>query len=396
MSSPAETKAKPQLLIAFGPDWNRHPSTSQHLARQFLETGPVLWVETVGLRNPVLSWHDLKRAAQKITDFCTGRRTAAAAQLHPNLTVIAPTTLPFTKFRVVRWFNRGSVRRAVISAVTSMIDRLSPDQAPSLMISAPSQVDYLGQFSEAASIYLSMDDYSRWYGMDADHVHRMEAEAVERADGVVAVSAYLANRFSHLNKPVQVITQGVDVDHFASVPPCPQPGRFEVVYFGMLDDRLDQDLLVKAAQAVPEMTLRLIGPEVTDTTRLHQMPNIRIEPPIPYAQLPQAIATADAFILPFLINDLTISCSPLKLKEYLACGRTVISTALPEALQWKDVAHIAHSHDEFIHHLQSAARGDLQPNIARQRERMQAESWQAKAQELKQIFHMLATKSSQP
>jgi len=66
-------------FVVFGPDWGRHPSTSQHLFSELLDSNSVVWVETVGLRLPKLNLRDLRRSWQKIMDYCTGRRQSVAA-----------------------------------------------------------------------------------------------------------------------------------------------------------------------------------------------------------------------------------------------------------------------------------------------------------------------------
>lgn len=371
-------------LIVFGPDWNRHPSTGQHLTRCFLDASKVIWVETVGLRKPALNFHDIRRSAQKIADFATGRRAKATPD-HPNLRVLSPPTLPFTGSAIIRSFNRLSVARAVRRQAGSL-----GFVEPVLMVCAPSHASYIGHLGEAASIYLSMDDYALWPGMDAAYITRMESEAIRRVDAVVAVSDHLARRFASSGKPVKVIPQGVDLQHFASVPHRSSGGPLEVVFFGMLDDRLDQDLLVKAARTLPKAVFRLIGPAATDISQLRAMPNIRVEPPVKYTALPAAVSTADAFILPFVINDLTISCTPLKLKEYLACGRPVVSTALPESIAWQDFVHVAKDHADFAHLLTSVSRGDLKVDAAKVTARLANESWKAKATELAGVIRSLA------
>lgn len=387
MPAPDETPPPHPLagheLIVFGPDWNRHPSTGQHLTRCFLEGSKVIWVETVGLRRPALNLHDIKRSGQKVADFVSGRRARATPD-HPNLRVLSPPTLPFTGSAIVRRFNCWSVARAVRRQAAAL-----GLQRPVLMVSAPSHASYIGHLNEAACIYLCMDDYALWPGMDPTHITRMEAEVIRRTDGVVAVSSYLARRFADSGKPVKVISQGVDLQHFSSAPRCPSDGPFEVVFFGMLDERLNQDLLIQAATSLPAAVFRLIGPVATDISRLSTCPNIRVEKPVSYSALPAAVASANAFILPFLINELTTSCTPLKLKEYLACGRPVVSTALPESIAWQDVAHVAKDAPDFIRLLTAISQGGLKVNEAEVTARLKNESWKAKATELAEVIQRL-------
>jgi hypothetical protein len=101
--------------VVFGPDWDRHPSVSQHLFSEFLGFSPMLWVETVGMRVPQWNKRDFRRSIQKIFDFFSGRRRRLATVPH-GLTVICPPTLPFTSILFVRNLNLWLVRRSVEKA----------------------------------------------------------------------------------------------------------------------------------------------------------------------------------------------------------------------------------------------------------------------------------------
>lgn len=361
-------------FIVFGPDWDRHPSTIQHLTRCLLDASQVVWVETVGLRSPSFTWRDFRRSGQKLADFVTTRRELSRPD-HPNLHILSPITLPFTQFKLVRDFNRRSVRRRLHG-----LNRAAKLANPALVLSCPHQVDYVGHLGESRSVYFGMDDYSLWLGMNARQVVKMEDEMLRRVDAVVTVSEHLARHLDRHGKPIRVITQGVDLAHF-TLPPARHTGAaLEIVYFGMIDDRLDQQLLLKIAHEFPDALLRLIGPQALEPQLLKQCRNIRIEPGVPYSRLPETIATADLFVLPFAVNPLTESCTPLKLKEYLATGRPVVSTMNPTVLQWGDHVKVATGHDQFIEYLRTALAAPLPAaDLDRLRQRLAGETWEGKA-----------------
>lgn len=362
-------------FIVFGSDWNRHPSTSQHLARGLLPDSQVIWVETVGLRAPSLTWRDIKRCGQKLLDFCTTRRETTTPD-HPHLHVLSPPTLPFTRLRAVRRFNLWSVKNKVRRAARAL-----GFEKPVLVLTCPHQGDYVGHMQESCSIYLCLDDYSLWHGMDAVHVTRMEQDILGKVDAIVTVSARLAERLGGPGRRVQVISQGVDVHHFSSRTRAKSGGPFEIVYFGMIDARLDQDLLLRVAHSLPDARIRLIGPQVADTRRLAAAANIHVEAGVSYDLLPESIASADVFILPFLVNPLTESCTPLKLKEYLATGKPVVSTPNPTASEWGRFVQIASSHDEFIQRLESIAAHGEAGHAPQLQESLERETWAAKTTE---------------
>jgi glycosyltransferase involved in cell wall biosynthesis len=378
-------------IIIFGTDWNRHPSTIQHVARCLAGSHQIFWVETVGLRAPSLSWHDVRRSGQKLWDFATFRREGIASE-HPNIEVLCPVTLPFTLSALVRRFNRWSVRRRLTrSVIVGRNDVV-------LILTCPHQVDYIGLFGEVCSLYFCMDDYALWPGMNIHQIAEMERDMLEKVDGVVAVSDDLAARLGNHGRPVKVISQGVDVTHFAIPPLNPGKTKSEIVYFGMIDSRVDQNLLLKVARAFPNVVIRLIGPIATETGLLREVNNIQIEPAVTYAKLPAAVSTADLFILPFTENPLTKSCTPLKLKEYLATGRPVISTWNPNVEQWREHLEIASSHDQFIAQLQRALEKRM-PKTANIRNLLKNETWDIKTSQLLEFaeqVHSLKIRSGQP
>jgi len=379
MAACAKFQASGRMLsgstfIIFGTDWNRHPSTIQHLARCLGASQQIFWVETVGLRAPSLSWHDVRRSGQKLCDFATLRRERAASG-HPNIEVLCPVTLPFTFSGLVRKFNQSSVRRRLMrSGIVGRDDVF-------LILTCPHQVDYIGLFGEVCSLYFCMDDYALWPGMNTLQINEMERAMLDKVDGVVAVSDGLAARLGGHGRPVKVISQGVDVSHFSLPPANPGKNKSEIVYFGMIDSRVDQKLLLEIALAFPNVVIRLIGPIVTETGLLREAGNIQLEPAVTYAKLPAAISTADVFILPFAKNSLTNSCTPLKLKEYLATGRPVISTWNPNVEHWREHVRVASSHDQFISHLHRALE-ERMPKVTNIRQLLQNETWEIKAFQL--------------
>lgn len=375
-------RADPHAWVVFGPDWGRHPSVSQHLFQELIGQDRLVWVETVGLRTPRLTPYDLRRSAQKLLDFLTGRRRSAATV--PEVVVIAPMTLPFTRWRLVRRFNLWQVSRAL----QRQRRRLGIADF-TLVVTVPSQCDYVGRLGETHSLYYCIDRYPLWPGMDAAHLERMERALTDRVDAIVVASDALAEHMRPTGKPVALITHGVELAHFQTPAAAPATDAVELVYFGLIDERLDQELLVQVAQALPSARLRLIGTVTTGVDRLRQQPNIRLEDRVEYLELPTAVRSAHAFLLPFRDSDLARSCNPLKLKEYLACGRPVISVALPEVVKFGDHLTVARTAAEFVDAARAVAEGRLRADPQRIASLLEGESWRHKAEALRRLVQSL-------
>ncbi len=369
--------------VVFGTDWARHPSSSQHLFSEFLGFSPVLWVETVGLRVPQWNRRDLWRSLQKVIDFISGRRRCFASVRH-GLTVICPTTLPFTRFKFIRQFNLWQVRRSVEKAILQLNFKKH-----TLVVTTPTQADFVGKLGEAFSLYYCLDQYALWPGMNQEHVRQMEQMLLKRVNAIVAVSDFLAAQLRLSGKPVHVLTQGVNSDHFLRSQPQKSSEGFEVIYFGMIDERLDLDLIVEIAQCVPQATIRLIGQASISLHKLAGIANIHLESAVPYQDLPETLRSANLFIIPFLLSALSRSCSPLKIKEYLACERPVISTALPEAEKLSQFVHVAKDRQAFVEAVIAASKEQLSFDRLGAARFVDSETWQAKALEFSQFVRGL-------
>jgi glycosyltransferase involved in cell wall biosynthesis len=111
---------------------------------------------------------------------------------------------------------------------------------------------------------------------------------------------------------------------------------------GVLDERLDLDLVRGLARALPDWTIRMVGPVTKiDPAHLPQGPNIEYRGHTPYEELPGVMADFDVALMPFALNEATRSISPTKTLEYLAAGLPVVSTRVPDVVaDYSGVVHL--------------------------------------------------------
>src|SRR5687767_5401995 len=186
-----------------------------------------------------------------------------------------------------------------------------------------------------------------------------EAELLGRADLVLTggQSLYEAKRHQHRN--IHPFPSSVDVNHFAQArrirtdPPdqagIPHP---RLGFFGVIDERMDVDLVDAVAAARPDWHLVLLGPVVKiDAAQLPHRPNIHYLGSKTYAELPEYIAGWDVALLPFARNEATRFISPTKTPEYLAAGKPVVSTSIRDVVRpygEQGLVHIADTVDAFV------------------------------------------------
>jgi hypothetical protein len=106
----------------------------------------------------------------------------------------------------------------------------------------------------------------------------------------------------------------------------------------------------------------------------------------PYQLLPNYAKAFDVAIVPFAVNELTLAANPLKMREYLAAGLPVVSTALPEAARMKHVLRIGRHKLDFLNHIESIVSSGLTGPQMKISQQMDCESWDQKVEELSRIF----------
>ena len=213
--------------------------------------------------------------------------------------------------------------------------------APVLWFYTPAALEFADTLPAAAvTIYDCMDELSAFQGASAE-LNRLEAALLDRADVVFTggMSLYEAKRERHHN--VHAFPSAVDAAHFGRARSrLPDPPDQAVIphprigFFGVIDERLDRDLVAEVARQRSDWQLILVGPVVKiDPESLPRAPNIHYLGGKKYDDLPRYIANWDAAMMPFARNEATRFISPTKTPEYLAAGRPLVSTPITDVMR---------------------------------------------------------------
>jgi glycosyltransferase involved in cell wall biosynthesis len=202
-----------------------------------------------------------------------------------------------------------------------------------LYYSFPPHVDLIGKCREDMVIFDSIDEpaeeFRGW--------QRGYKESLQRANLVLASAETLYRTAKKYNRQVLKVMNGVDFEHFhkaakISLPVPPElksvPGPI-VGYYGCISSWLDLDLIVWSAKALPKVNFVVIGPVLNSS--FSEVPgNLHLIGHVRYEVLPEYLQLFDVCIIPFKITEMTKSCNPIKLWEYLAAGKPVVTTDMPE------------------------------------------------------------------
>ncbi len=361
MSGSDTNGAQTAQFIVFSDDWGVHPSSCQHIFRHIVQEHEVTWINTIGMRPPRMTLADVRKIFQKASRMLSGRRKSVAGNPE-KLTVIQPVMLPYMSNGLVRRFNRWSVARSLRRNGTT-----DPSCKTIVLTTVPNAADYVDLIPAHLVVYYCVDDFSEWPGLDKHFILGLEGQLVDKVNLIFATSPGLQSRLAKSGKPVMMLEHGVDVAHFSHVAEAEHPslekiGKPRVGFFGLIDGRMDADTLRYLAECLPNVNFVLAGPAEISTSALDQFDNIHFVGRLPYAELPAFIRGIDALIIPYKVDALANALSPLKLKEYLATGKPVVSSAIPASVAFDQLVHIAASRREWKELVQNAvisARDDV-------------------------------------
>lgn len=373
-------------VLCFSHDWSGDPLSKTHLMRLISRDNRVLWVNSIGYRTPTASKADVSRAFKKLA-----AATNSLKEVEPNIFVLNPLAIPAYGNDNVRRLNRTLLKLQVKRAMKHLSFR-----KPINWIFNPAAAVIARAFDEETLIYQCVDEYTAFSGVASQHLGELEEQLLRKSDLVIVSADLLYQSKAQFNPNTFIVRHGVDYDHFSKAldPATPVPDEIRnlprpvIGFFGLIADWVDVDLMAYVASKFPEGSLVVLGKATTDVSVLEQQPNVHLLGRKLYQDLPAYCRGFDVALMPFRLNELTLNANPLKVREYLAAGLSVVSTPIPE-VEVLSLCRIAEDKDDFVAEVRAALE-DPGPKVERSRA-ISHESWEAK---LKEIAGHMATVSN--
>ncbi len=225
----------------------------------------------------------------------------------------------------------------------------------------------------------------------------LEEELLRRMDVVFGTTQALAHAKGRICARSYVLPPGVDVELYGSAldPSCSMAEELESIprprlgFVGVVDWRLDWDLLEDIARRRPEWWIVLVGPVERKPQSFASLGNVRFLGGRPVVDLPRYLRGFDVCLIPYAEGPFSNSANPTKLREYLAAGRPVVSTPLPTLGDTGGVVRTARGVEEFEVAIQRALEEDS-PTLRRRRlEWARAFSWDSRVDKAASILAQL-------
>ncbi len=343
----------------------------------------VLFINNLGMRIPsvIRDKHAVKKMARKLRSMAHFLR-----KVNSGMYVFSPLSLPILGSSVGKRLNTFSVLSQVKLAMILLGIR-----EPIFYIGCLPAFDIVKKLRAKYLVYERTDLFEEMPGTNKDYIASLNRELTESADLILFVNEALWKEGTSRNKNSLLIGHGVDFSLFVDatkseyVPEdmvkIPKP---IVGFYGDISDKTSNfDLLESIAEKLPDMSLVLVGPISADVSRLRRYKNIYFLGQKPYDQVPFYGKEFDVAIMPWNKNRWIKFCNPIKIKEYLALGKPIVSTYYPEIKPYSDIVHVAKDNGEFISYIHKAVTEQDPKKVEERRKRIQNETWDSKVEQIK-------------
>jgi glycosyltransferase involved in cell wall biosynthesis len=390
--------------------WHSLWRNTQQIMSRLARNNRVVFVEPQ--RDPDLS------AAASARRQLPAFRSLTVEQVMPNLSVVrTPPGLPYGRQNLPRaWLHHSvplvsGINNALMRWHLARVRRQLAIVNPILWLYEPRQAGLIGSAGEKLVVYFNYDELADFAPNHRvrDLLQAYDDVLCRRADVVFASSQAQYQRRVRLNPNTHFVPNGVDHELFSQAlsPTLAEPTELADLprpilgFVGWLGHQLDVPLLARLAAAYPAYSLVLVGPDAlkqdTAYRELRTLPNVTFAGRQPLKALPAFLKAFDVALLPYNLAGHTYAIYPLKLHEYLAAGRSVVATALPELQPFAGDIRIAPDHQRFIELVPEALAANSAEARARRTALAQAHTWDQRVATVHQALDArLATRGQRP
>lgn len=358
-------------------EWLLIHSTAENTMLGLSESHRVLYVE------PFSSLITLLRVAK--TQARKYERRGGLRQLSENFTVYSPP--PIALPGLTRWKWPARVNSWMLSWLLKRVMKKLDIRDPVLYTYLYESTGVVRRLPARLSVYEVLDQ-DETLAKDERHrrlIREHEEDVCREVDMVVGITEELASQRRPYNAETYVANGGADLEFFgrALLDSTPVPEDIARLpkpvlgYMGSLDPwKMDVELITHIARANPDCSLALVGFVWYgfDPRQFEGCPNIHVLGPKDYEDFPGYLKAMDVCLMPFPLNGITLNGDAIKLYEYLAAGKPVVSTPVPAARRFRDIVHVAETNQEFVQAVQLCLHEPADA-MAKRLERIQSHSW---------------------
>lgn len=371
------------FLCFGGEDWWYHnrAHTDMQLIRRFARVGTALYVNSIMMRKHKIIGGSrfAEKLARKVKSVAKGLRESGE-----GFWVYSPFSLPVQHISWARPLNE-----AVLGLQVRHTMRKLRMDTPVVWVVCPAACGPAVRMKRSRLVYQRTDRFEDDPDVDRQTITACDKQLKAAADVTVYVNRLLYDQEADQCRRALFLDHGVDYEMFANaalsseVPADIKEVRKPVVgYFGALDGhKLDTGFLEAVADRLPNMSFVFVGKPSLDCSGLAARKNVWMLGQKSYQDVPHYGKYFDVAMLPWRVNRWTEAANPIKLKEYLALGKPIVSTpAFSELQEYRDFVYQAKTPEEFAGCIQAALSEDSPELAEKRRNRVARVSWESKAE----------------
>ncbi len=381
MLSRIEDNPNMSVICFGGEDWWYHNRghIDMQLMRRFAQNGTVVYVNSIVMQKPGLGHGKkfVKKLVRKSKSIFNGLKMTDA-----GFWAYSPFTLPVHHISWARPFNEALLRYQIL-LITHKLDI----ELPIVWVGCPAACETAIKMKKSKLVYQRTDRFEEFPNIDSEIIRSYDRTLKSNADLTVFVNKKLYQAEHSQCKNALYLDHGVDYEMFSLAEKSKHtPFEFASIkrpvigFFGGIDNHtFDITLTEQVVDRLPEMSFVFIGNSSIDCSRLAERKNVWMLGQRPYSRIPHYGKCFDVAIMPWQQNGWIQFCNPVKLKEYLALGKPVVSTPFAELEDYLDVVYQAQNPAEFAGSIKKAIAEDSFELAAVRRKKIEGCSWETKA-----------------
>lgn len=353
-------KKKFNIICFSNIDWGFIYQRHQHIMNAFAEldcVDKIVYVETLGTRTIKFNKEDFKRAIKKISILFRKKNVEEnyIKNINPKISIVTPLAIPLF-YSLFFLINEKLLENKLNSKLAKLNIRLE-DTIAWVNLSHPSIYKYMKKRKFKNVIYDCIDDIKSIPKMN-NSIIQCEKQFIKYSDIVFATSKKLYYSCKMITDRVVLLPNGVDKSLITKKLNYINRSNKVIGYVGTVYEWFDDDLLYECAKAYPEVDFCIVGPVRINVDRFKSLSNVIFRGKVSYDRVEDYIENFDVCLIPFKINELTLSTNPVKIFEYFSKGKPVVSTALPELKIYGDTMYIAKNNLDFVRKVEEALMED--------------------------------------
>jgi glycosyltransferase involved in cell wall biosynthesis len=370
-----------------GEDWWYHNRghIDMQLMRRFARTGTTVYINSIVMQKP-----SFKKATAGGRSFSEKlvRKTKSILQglqkSEAGFWVYSPFSLPVHHISWLRPINE-----TLLQLQLQRVERRLGIHSPIVWVACPAACEVALKMKKSILVYQRTDRYEEYPNVNRVVIKEYDRKLKTSADLTVFANHTLYKQEWSQCRRVLFLDHGVDYEMFATAEQNPYKPediahvpRPIIGFFGGIDNHSsDIPFVEKLIDLMPWMSFVFVGKASSDVSTLRSRKNIWLLGQKPYEMVPHYGKCFDVAILPWRQNCWTEAANPIKVKEYLALGKPFVSTPVfTELQQYRDVAYIGRTPEEFAARIEQALREDCPERVAERRKKVQTSTWDSKAQ----------------